>query len=165
MESQAGMAESRVPGVAVEVLAIATRVVLGTWFVHSGAVKVFVSGLDRFTLDISNYGLVGEPLDAVAAYTVPWFEIVAGACLVLGLLRKGAILVLAGLVAVFAFCIGWAWAHGLDIRCGCHGGEGKIHYWGKVAEFAGYWIVLGGLWWAESRTSPHRGGEKVSNMA
>lgn len=148
----------------VQVAAIAARVLLGGWFVSSGAIKVFVSGLDRFTLDISNYRLVGEPLDAVAAYTVPWFEIVAGLCLMLGLLRKGAILTLAGLVAVFAFCIGWAWAHGLNIRCGCHGGQGTIHYWGKVAEFAGYWLVLGGLWWLERRMAAPV-GEKVANMA
>ncbi len=108
--------------------------------------KVFASGLDRFTRDIANYKLVAPPLDAVAAYTVPWFEIVAGICLLVGVLRRGAILTLAGLVGVFAFCIGWAWFHQLDISCGCHGSDAPIHYWSKVAEFAGYWVVLAGLW-------------------
>jgi uncharacterized membrane protein YphA (DoxX/SURF4 family) len=164
MESMPEARAETAPRMAAQVVAIAVRVLLGAWFVYSGAVKVFVSGLDRFTLDISNYRLVAEPLDAVAAYTVPWFEIVAGSCLVLGLLRKGAILTLAGLVVVFAICIGWAWAHGLNIRCGCHGGQGPIHYWGKVAEFAGYGMALGGLWWFERRMEPPF-GEKVANMA
>lgn len=133
--------------------ALIARVVLGCWFVFSGGMKIFGSGIDRFTRDISNYKLVGPPLDAVAAYTVPWFEIVAGLCLMLGILRRGAILTIAGLVVVFAFCIGWAWGHELDISCGCHGGGASIHYWGKAAEFTGYFILLGWLWRVESRNN------------
>jgi uncharacterized membrane protein YphA (DoxX/SURF4 family) len=129
------------------------RVLLGLWFVYSGGVKILVSGLDRFTRDISNYRLVGPPLDMIAAYTVPWFEIIAGACLVLGLLRRGALLTLAGLVVVFCTCIGWAWAHQLDISCGCHGGNAPIQYWNKVAEFTGYFLLLAWLWKNERKQS------------
>jgi uncharacterized membrane protein YphA (DoxX/SURF4 family) len=136
-----------------EVCALIARVVLGCWFVFSGGMKVFGSGLDRFTRDIANYKLVGPPFDALAAYTVPWFEIAAGLCLMLGILKRGAILTLAGLVGMFAFCIGWAWVHQLDISCGCHGGDAKIHYWGKVAEFAVYFLLLAWLW----RASRSRG--------
>jgi uncharacterized membrane protein YphA (DoxX/SURF4 family) len=151
MES-AGMERDEVSGGWADGVALALRVCLGCWFVYSGGFKVFASGLDRFVFDISNYRLVGEPLDAVAAYTVPWFEIVAGLCLMLGVFRKGAILTLAGLVCVFAFCIGWAWYHQLDISCGCHGSDAKIRYWWKAVEFAGYFAALGFLW---------RVGEKV----
>lgn len=137
----------------ITVSALIARVVLGCWFVYSGGMKIFVSGLYRFTQDIANYKLVGPPLDAVAAYTVPWFEIVIGLCLMLGILRRGAILALGGLVVVFAICIGWAWFHQLDISCGCHGGDAPIHYWGKVAEFAGYFLLLGWLWRVDGRTA------------
>lgn len=137
------------PKTGIEVLALIARVCLGCYFVYSGGYKVFGSGLDRFVYDITNYKLVGPPWDAVAAYTVPWFEIVAGLCLMLGLFRKGAILTIAGLVCVFAFCIGWAWFHQLDIACGCHGSDQKIQYWSKVAEFAGYFMVLALLWVAD----------------
>ena len=140
-----------------EIFALAARILLGAWFIYSGGVKLFVSGLDRFTRDIGNYQLVTAPLDAIAAYTVPWFEIMAGACLLLGILRRGAMLTLAGLVVVFAFCIGWAWAHQLDISCGCHGSDAPIRYWNKVAEFAGYSLVLAWLWWRESKTAPSCG--------
>ncbi len=135
----------------MNIAALITRVLLGVWFGFSGGMKIFGSGLDRFTRDIANYQLFGPPLDAVAAYTVPWLELIAGVCLVLGILRRGAILTLAGLVVVFAICVGWAWAHQLDISCGCHGGDAPIQYWTKVAEFAGYFMVLGWLWWVESR--------------
>ena len=135
----------------------AARILLGGWFVYSGAVKILGAGLDRFTRDIGNYKLVGPPLDAVAAYTVPWFEVMAGVCLVVGILRRGAILAIAGLVCVFAFCIGWAWRHELDISCGCHGGDAPIRYWSKVAEFIGYYIVLVWLWRRENGLSQQVG--------
>ncbi len=141
------------------------RVVLGCWFVYSGGYKVFGSGLDRFTRDIANYKLVAPPYDAVASFTVPWFEIVAGLCLMLGLLRRGAILTITGLVCVFAFCIGWAWYHQLDISCGCHGGDTKIQYWAKAAEFTGYYLVLAWLWWLEGSPRELANAEISQNTA
>jgi uncharacterized membrane protein YphA (DoxX/SURF4 family) len=136
----------------INIVAHVARVALGAWFVCSGGTKVFHSGLDKFTRDIANYQLVKPPWDAVAAYTVPWFEIIAGMCLIIGILRRGALLSLVGLVMVFSICIGWAWAHHLDISCGCHGGDAPIHYWNKVAEFLGYFLLLGWLWWVENTT-------------
>jgi uncharacterized membrane protein YphA (DoxX/SURF4 family) len=138
----------------IEAFAIIARVLLGFWFVYSGGVKVFGTGLDRFTFDVANYKLVGPPYDAMVAYTVPWFEMVAGLCLMLGMLRRGAILTIAGLVCVFAVAVGWAWVNQLDISCGCRGADGPIHYWSKAAEFAGYFILLGWLWWCERRKGP-----------
>lgn len=134
----------------MNVSALIARVLLGGWFTYSGGVKIFGSGLDRFTRDVANYQLVRPPLDAVAAYTVPWLELIAGACLLLGILRRGAILTITGLVMVFSVSVGWAWVHKLDISCGCHGGDAPIQYWNKAAEFVGYYLVLGWLWWVES---------------
>lgn len=141
----------------LEVRAIIAQVLLGFWFTYSGGTKVFVTGLDRFTRDIANYKLVGQPFDAIAAYSVPWFEIVAGVCLMLGVFHRAAIITISGLVVVFSLCIGWAWFHQLDISCGCHGSDAPIHYWGKVAEFAGYFLLLGWLWWMEGRKSAPAG--------
>lgn len=131
--------------------ALIARVLLGTWFVYSGGMKIFGSGLDRFVRDVANYQLVKPPWDAVAGYTVPWLELIAGVCLMLGILRRGAVLTLAGLVVVFSLSVSWALSKGLDISCGCHGGEAPIQYWKKAAEFTGYFLLLGWLWWRESR--------------
>ncbi len=139
-----------------QVLALIARVLLGSWFLYSGGLKIFGTGLDRFTRDVANYRIVPPPFDAVAAYTVPWLECIAGVCLMLGILRRGAILTTAGLVVVFSISIGWAWYHNLEISCGCHGGETPIQYWNKVAEFAGYFILLGWLWRVETRNHPAR---------
>lgn len=136
-----------------DIVARIARVILGSWFLYSGGTKLFDSGLDRFTRDIANYRLVGPPFDALAAYSVPWLECIAGLCLILGILRRGAILTTAGLVVVFSISIGWAWSHNLQISCGCHGGDTPIQYWNKVAEFLGYFAMLGWLWWVETRNS------------
>lgn len=133
------------------VVALAARVMLGAWFLYSGGVKIFGTGLDRFTRDVANYRLLTEPWDGVVAYTLPWLEVVAGVCLMLGIWRRGAILLVAGMVGMFSVAIGWAWSKGLDISCGCRGGDAPIDYWAKVAEFAGYAVVLAGLWWWELR--------------
>lgn len=153
------------PGSPAEVLALIARVALGFWFVYSGGEKIFGSGLDRFTQAIGYYEIVDRPWDAVAAYTVPWFELAAGLCLMIGVLRRGAILTVAGLVAVFSICIGWAWVHRLDIACGCHGSDAPIRYWNKVAEFTGYFVVLSWLWWMERRSSKSAAAQKLQNMA
>jgi uncharacterized membrane protein YphA (DoxX/SURF4 family) len=136
-------------GKIIRIVAALARIALGCWFVYYGVEKVFISGLDRFVYDISNYKIVEAPLDAVAAYTVPWFEIIAGICLAAGVFLRGAILTITGLVGVFAICIAWAWVHQLNISCGCRGDGAPIQYWWKAAEFTGYFIVLSFLWWAE----------------
>lgn len=136
-------------------VALVARVALGCWFAYSGGLKIFGTGLDRFTADVANYQLLAPPFDAMLAYSLPWAELFCGVCLMLGLLRKGAILVLAGLVASFAIAIGWAWIHQLDISCGCHGSDEKIRYWSKSAELAGYFLLLGWLWRREARGAAH----------
>jgi uncharacterized membrane protein YphA (DoxX/SURF4 family) len=127
-------------------LALALRVVLGAWFVYSGGEKLFVSGLSEFTRSVGNYRLLAAPWDAVLAYTLPWFELVAGLCLMLSVLRKGALLVISGLVVIFVVGVGYAWSQGLNIACGCRGGATAMNYGGKMAEFAGYAVVLVFLW-------------------
>lgn len=137
------------------------RIGLGGWFIASGVLKIWDDGLVDFTRHIQNYQLIlpggldftKGPWDAVAAYTVPWVEIVAGCFLAAGCWRLPTLLVFSALVAVFAICIGWAWAHGLDIACGCHGGDAPLNYWGKVAEFVGYYTAFGLLFWLERITA------------
>ena len=134
----------------MQATALSARVLLGAWFVYSGGFKIFSSGLDKFTRDVANYQLVKPPLDAIASYSVPWLELIAGVCLMLGILRRGAILTIGGLAVVFSISVGWAWHKGLDISCGCHGGDTPIQYWYKAAEFAGYFILLAWLWRMET---------------
>lgn len=143
----------------IDWVALSLRVLMGLWFVYSGGVKLWVSGLHRFAEDIGNYRLLPEVMVFPAACLVPWLEVIAGLCLVTGFWRRGGLLVLSGLVPGFAVFIGWAWHHQLDIRCGCHGGDEPIRYWGKALELSGYLLLIGWLWWREWR------GQKKQNMA
>lgn len=138
-----------------EMVALVLRVAMGAWFVYAGGLKIFASGLDRFAVDIGNYKLVSGGMAVAAAYIVPWVEVIAGICFMLGVLKKGAWLAMLGLVGAFSVSVGSAWWRGLDISCGCLGGTEKISYWAKAAEFAVYYAVLGflaGVWW---RKEPH----------
>jgi uncharacterized membrane protein YphA (DoxX/SURF4 family) len=144
--------------VGLEVVAVVIRVGLGLWFAISGISKVFFTGLDQFTRDVAAYRMVVQPLDAVVAYVVPWVEIVAGLCLAVGVMRRGAIVCIAGLVAMFAAAVGWAWMQGIEgIDCGCYGRGVALVYWKKALELSGYAVALAWLWWAESWRSGNRG--------
>lgn len=142
-----------IPKTKPEIVALVLRVALGVWFTYSGGLKIFVTGLDRFTKDVANYKLVSAPLDAVAAYSVPWVEVIGGLCLMLGVLRKGTLLAMTGLVLTFVTAVGWAWSKNLDISCGCHGGDTKLNYWTKAVELAAYLLAFGYLWVIEMRTA------------
>ena len=81
--------------------------------------------LDEFTRQVGNYRIVMEPWDAVIAYMVPCFEVVAGICVVSGFLMRGALLTGAGMTFVFMVAIGQAMVLGLDINCGCFSASDK----------------------------------------
>ena len=130
-----------VPKNKAEVAALSLRVALGAWFTYSGGLKIFVTGLDKFTRDVANYKLVAARV-----------EVIGGLCLMLGILRKGTLLAMTGLVATFAVAVGWAWSKNLDISCGCHGGDAKLSYWTKAAELGAYFVAFGWLWYMEVRS-------------
>lgn len=102
-----------------QMTALVLRLCLGGLFVYTGAEKLL--RLDDFTRDVANYRMVLPPWDAVVAYAVPCFELAAGACLVLGVLTPGALVVAGGLTLAFMVGTGQAWYFGLNINCGCFG--------------------------------------------
>ncbi len=136
-----------------EFIALVLRVVMGVWFAYAGGLKIFGSGVDQFVTDIENYRLVSGQAAVAVAYFIPWLEVVAGLCFMLGVLRKGAWLAMLGLVLAFTFSVGSAWARGLDISCGCLGGGEQISYWRKAWEFAIYFTALAWIGWVEWKHS------------
>ena len=95
------------------------RVVLGGLFVYAGAVKV-LEPLD-FAQNILNYQLVGQSLAFITALILPWLEILAGAFLVAGVWKRGAALVVSGLLVLFIALTAVTMIRGLDVDCGCFG--------------------------------------------
>jgi uncharacterized membrane protein YphA (DoxX/SURF4 family) len=95
------------------------RALLGGLFVYAGIVKV-LEPLD-FAQNIRNYDLVGQSLSFIAAIVLPWIEILAGAFLIAGIWKRGAALVITGLLVFFIVLTLVTIARGLDIDCGCFG--------------------------------------------
>jgi uncharacterized membrane protein YphA (DoxX/SURF4 family) len=93
------------------------RVGLGLAFVYASLDKVAHPA--AFVALLRNYQLVPEALLNPVAIVLPWMEAVCGAALALGLLRRGAALVVCGLMAVFMAALGLNLARGLDVACGC----------------------------------------------
>lgn len=137
-----------------EFVALILRVAMGAWFVYAGGLKIFGSGLEQFVKDIENYKLLSGELAVAVAYFIPWLEVVAGLCFMLGILRTGAWWAMFGLVMAFTVSVGSAWWRGLDISCGCLGGSEKISYWRKALEFAAYFAALAWIAWVDWRKPP-----------
>lgn len=93
------------------------RVGLGVLFILAAWPKL--ADPEGFALAVSHYRMLPEPVERVIALVLPPLEMLAGICLVLGVLDAGASLVVAGLMAVFTVAVGVALGRGLDISCGC----------------------------------------------
>jgi uncharacterized membrane protein YphA (DoxX/SURF4 family) len=138
-----------------QIIALVLRVALGGFFLYYGGDKLF--RLDEFTRQVTNYKMIVAPWDAVVAYMVPCFEIVAGLCLVSGLLRRGALLIAAVMTFVFMIGVGQAMARGLDINCGCFSASDPPSHLGRhMALLFGLMVLIGFLAYVE-KSSRKRG--------
>ena len=68
-------------------ITLSLRVLLGGWFLYSGGIKIWGSGLETFVRDLGNYRLLPDMMVAPMAYLVPWTEIIAGILMMLGIWR------------------------------------------------------------------------------
>jgi len=121
-------------------LLLVFRIVLGGLFVYAGVVKVG-NPLD-FAQDIRNYRLVGQSLAFIVAVILPWLEILAGAFLIAGTWKRGAALVITGLLVFFIVLTLVTMARGLDVDCGCFGSLSRKSGWSVVLEDLGM-LVMG----------------------
>jgi uncharacterized membrane protein YphA (DoxX/SURF4 family) len=104
-----------------EIILRAIQVGLGVVFVWAAGNKLFVSGVEVFMKDVANFRIVGEPWDAVIAYSLPWLELIVGLCLILHIQQRGAALLATLMTVVFLGAIISAWMRGIDLHCGCFG--------------------------------------------
>ncbi|MDD2764130.1 MAG: hypothetical protein PHE83_09185 [Opitutaceae bacterium] len=102
------------------------RVTLAAVFCYAGGLKALDPA--GFTLSIDNYRLLPYPVAAAVAVYLPWLELVCGLGILWPRTRLGAVVVLLGLCLVFSGAIASAWIRGLDISCGCFGGDEAGHF-------------------------------------
>lgn len=110
-------------------LELALRVGLGALFVIAGVLKL--RDPTAFATEIANYRF----LPALAPYlatTLPMIEVVLGLALVIGPgpWRRAAALGTAGLLVVFLVAVTQVVARGINVECGCFGGNsGPVTGW------------------------------------
>jgi len=96
---------------------VAVRLLIGGVLLYSGLQKVgHVENLARI---VYGYRVVHPELVNLVAMTLPWLEMLVGALLLLGLLRRSSAVGATGLFGVFVIAVGLAMARGIDAPCGC----------------------------------------------
>jgi uncharacterized membrane protein YphA (DoxX/SURF4 family) len=90
---------------------------VGGILLYAGAQKIGHGG-DLATI-IASYRVVDPELVNLPAIALPGIEIIVGALLLLGLFRRSAALVAAGIFLAFAVAIALALARGISGPCGC----------------------------------------------
>jgi putative oxidoreductase len=104
----------------------------GLIFLVTGVLKLIDPA--GFAIDIQNYRLLPWTWGVLLALYLPWLEILCGAALLLRLGYRGALCLIAFLLAVFIAAYGSTRPRGLDIACGCFGHGVHRGYW---------WVLLG----------------------
>jgi putative oxidoreductase len=119
----------------VKIVNLVLRLILGGVFIVSAIAKIWnvqvshvhgvqfshVPDLATFAQDVANYHVPPYALGNLVAITLPWIELLAGAFLAVGIWKRASAWVITAMMVVFLAAIGWALAHGYDIRCGCFG--------------------------------------------
>lgn len=95
----------------------ASRLLLGVVFLYAAWYKI--TDLPAFAKSIDNYGMVPTGLLPLLATVLAGVEVVTGLALITGLWRKGAALIVSGMLLMFIVAIGAAYARGKSIDCGC----------------------------------------------
>ncbi|QYJ16234.1 hypothetical protein Rxycam_02067 [Rubrobacter xylanophilus DSM 9941] len=99
---------------------LASRLVLGGVFAAAGAAKIPDPGF--FAAAIRSYGLgLPEWFVSLAAYGLPYLEVLLGLYLMAGLFTRLAAWTANALMCVFILAILQAAVRGLEISCGCFG--------------------------------------------
>ena len=103
-------------------IALGLRLLLGGLFIYAGVLKL--PDPTGFATEITNYRFMPELAPFIAA-TVPTIEIVLGLVLIAAPVRwrRASALSLFGLIAAFTVAVGQVVARGINVSCGCFGGN------------------------------------------
>ncbi|MFH0953394.1 MAG: MauE/DoxX family redox-associated membrane protein [Verrucomicrobiota bacterium] len=115
---------------------IAARVLLAAVFILAAVPKILAP--HDFALAVLRYQMIPYPLVNLMAIFLPWVELVAGAAILVSRFSRGAVLILAALLAVFAVAISVNLLRGVDMACGCFTVD-------PDAERIGWWNVVRNL--------------------
>jgi len=104
------------------------RVILGAVFIYGGYVKLREPWA-LFAMGIDSYHLVPFRFVEPLARILPWFEVVVGVLLIVGLWLRLSSSVVSLMLVVFMTAMVHAYAKGQEINCGCFGSGEPISKW------------------------------------
>jgi hypothetical protein len=115
----------------MKILLLILRIALGGLFLFAGAAKL--GDPTQFAIEIGNYRLL-EPLAPYLAVMLPYIEILLGIALIVGPRpwRRASALALCGLLAVFTVAVVTVVVRGINVDCGCFGGQSGPVTWTTV---------------------------------
>ncbi|MFC1592259.1 MauE/DoxX family redox-associated membrane protein [Thermodesulfobacteriota bacterium] len=123
-------------------LLVLVRLLLGCLFVYAAIPKI--ADPFAFAVSVYNYKLLpGAGIGLVAA-ALPWLELVAGGCLIMGIRVRSAAVVITAMLGVFALALVVNTLRGIDVECGCFS-TGRAIGWLAVAEDCA--LLLLGIWY------------------
>jgi uncharacterized membrane protein YphA (DoxX/SURF4 family) len=128
-----------------------SRLLLGALFCYAGLVKAL--DVVAFAGSVANYQLLPYQLNFLVAALLPYVEMAAGLLLLLGRQVRPAVLLIAGMNAVFMVALLSVILRGLDIDCGCFRPAGEGHTSAQMALLRDAGIMLLALvtWFGASR--------------
>lgn len=95
------------------------QILIGLVFLVAGLAKI--GDLGSFAGQIHNFRMMPVWSENILAMTLPWIEVVAAMCLILGHRARAAGVFAAALMFVFIVAVAQASLRDLDIECGCFG--------------------------------------------
>jgi uncharacterized membrane protein YphA (DoxX/SURF4 family) len=102
-------------------------VVLGGFFAWAALTKV--PNMELFAEETANYRLLPPVLVPLFAVCLAGVEILSGALMVLGVAIRANAAVVGLMLVAFIIALTQALLRGIDLRCGCFGGEELASWW------------------------------------
>ena len=118
-------------------ISLVVRVAAGVIMVWAGIAKLI--DIPAAVRAVRAYRLLPEALVPLTGNVLPFIEIALGVFLIAGLFTRVSAYVYLALLAVYVTGTIWAWAHGLQIDCGCFGGDGTLAT-GVTTDYAGHFL-------------------------
>lgn len=140
------------------------RVGLGVLFVYAGVMKL--GDPTAFALEIGNYRL-WPALAPYLAVVLPAVEITAGLGVIAlpSVWRRGAALCIVGLMVMFTIAVSVAVARGINVDCGCFGGDSGPVTAQTIARDVGLLAASVALYLLELKATSRRPGPRRGSPA
>jgi len=98
-------------------LSLLIRIAVGAIFIYASIDKITHPA--QFARIVYNYHLVPSDFINIFALFLPWVELAAGICIIMGIWKEGGVLLANLLVLSFIIALSINLARGVNLECGC----------------------------------------------